>query len=121
METGTILAVVLEELAHKAALILQSTERMQIHVTSLLSFFVHCGPDYTLSTSKVKWFSCTKISLFWINFLKFSVNMYKKKARALVNYPIVCRLFTPSHSLSKEPLNACPSTCNPAVFSLPNR
>ena len=80
-------------------------------------FFVHCGPDYTLSTSKVKWFSCTKISLFWIILLKFSVNMYKKKARALGNYPIVCRLFTPSHSLSKEPLNACPSTCNTAISS----
>ena len=121
METGTILAVVLEELAHKAALILQSTERMQIHVSFPLSLFVHRGADYTLSTSKVKWFSCTKISLFWIVLLKFSVNMYKKKARALGNYPIVCRLFTPSHSLSKEQLNACPSTCNPAVFSLPNR
>ncbi len=61
MEAGTILSVVLEELAHEAALILQSAEGMQIHVNSPLSCCVQCGHDYTLSTSKVKWRSCTII------------------------------------------------------------
>ena len=43
MEAGTILVLVLEELVHEEALVLQSAEGMQIHVNSPLSFGVHCG------------------------------------------------------------------------------
>lgn len=61
MEAGTILSVALEELAHEAALVLQSAEGMQIHVSFPLSCYVQCVHDYTLSTSKVKWRFCTNI------------------------------------------------------------
>ena len=107
MEAGTILSVVLEELAHKAALVLQSAEGMQIHVSFPLSCSVQCGHDYTLSTSKVKWRICTNISLNIDFRALFSGKSYKEQSSCFRAYRSVLFSFTSSLSMSKEPLFKC--------------
>ena len=107
MEAGTILSVVLEELAHKAALVLQSAEGMQIHVSFPLSCCVQCGHDYTLSTLKVNWPFCTNISLNIDFRALFSGKSYKDQPSCFRTYRSVFFSFTSSLSMSKESSFKC--------------